>query len=62
MTELNKINNQQLIEEFGIISDYYIDMIFEFYLRYQSDKVTDEELKKFKKIGDRVKDSWIARF
>lgn len=62
MAELNKISNQQLIEEFGIIGDYYIDMILEFYLRYQSDKVTDEELKKFKKIGDRVKDSWIARF
>lgn len=62
MTELNKISNQQLIEDFGIIGDYYIDMIHEFYLRYQSDKVTDEELKKFKKIGDRVKDSWITRF
>lgn len=62
MAELNKISNQQLIEEFGIIGDYYIGMILEFYLRYQSDKVTDEELKKFKKIGDHVKDSWIARF
>jgi len=26
MAELNKISNQQLIEEFGIIGDYYIDM------------------------------------
>ncbi len=62
MIELNKFSNEKLIEDFETISNYYIDIILEFYSRYQSDKVTDEELKKFKKIGDRIKDSWIARF
>lgn len=62
MIELNTFSNEKLIEDFETISEYYIDIILEFYSRYQSDKVTDEELKKFKKIGDRIKDSWIVRF
>lgn len=61
---IKTMDNKELIEDFKLFSDYCIHIIEEFYLRYQSesDLVTDEELKRFKGIGDLLILNFKTRF
>lgn len=59
---VRNMSNKELIEGFKLFSDHSNYIINEFYIRYQSDTVTDDELKIFKDIGDNLTYSFKTRF